>query len=56
MPNSFQVATKSRIKRAARTGFDRGRIMLQNIRKWEAPSTNAASSRSLGYLERNHTG
>ena len=48
MANSFQVATKSRMKSAASAGIETGRKMRRKMVKCEAPSISAASLSSFG--------
>ena len=46
--NSFHVAMKVRMPAVARPGAASGTTTFLNAMKWVAPSTSAASSRSLG--------
>ena len=48
MANSFQVATKSRMRSAASTGSETGRKMRRKMVKCDAPSISAASLSSFG--------
>ena len=48
--NSFQATMNVRIPAVARPGAASGTTTFRNASKFVAPSTSAASSRSLGYL------
>ena len=53
--NSFQAAMNARMAVVARPGAASGMITFRNASKFVAPSTSAASSRSLGISRKNDT-